>query len=314
MSQIENKKVGAGLLLAFASPFLFAAFDVGVRILSADVSVYGLLFLRGFVGVALAFLFARLMGVRPRFNKTGALCLVGLCSAFSTVCTTTAITFIPLYQAVVILYLYPAFAVVLALVFRVDKMTLRAALGVATAFAGCVLLVWPDAAAGLELTWAHGVGLLGSVFYAACLILIRRLGDGHSGLEPFLFYSLASIAAAWPLSLVFGSGLGIDSLGEVGKGAALACLGSAAQLMAFAAVKYLPPFKVGVIGTLEILGTALASWLIFSDPFTARAGVGAAVIVYAAFGFNPKKPGPPAEAEPESEPKIGVRCDAAGKN
>lgn len=278
------------MTLAFTSPFLFAAFDIGIRVLSADMSVYGLLLLRGFVGAALVLAFARIAGVRLHFARLGALALVGLFSALSTVCTTTAITKIPLYHAVVILYLYPAFTVVLSLILRVDKVTLRAVLGVLTAFVGCVLLVWPDAAAGMELTWFHGVGLLGSLFYASCLIIIRRLGEGHSGLEPFLFYSLAAILVAWPLSHVFGSGLGVDTIGEAGKGAVLACLGSAAQLMAFAAVKYLPPFKVGVIGTLEILGTALASWLMFSEPFTVRSVAGALIIIYAAFGFSAKKP------------------------
>jgi drug/metabolite transporter (DMT)-like permease len=220
--------------------------------------------------------------------------MVGLVSALSTVCTTTAITYIPLYQAVVILYLYPAFTVLLSIIFRVDKITLRAFLGVAAAFIGCVLLVWPDEVAGLALSWAHGLGVLGSFFFAATLVLIRRLGQGHSGLEPFLFYCLASILVAYPLSHLFGSGLGIDSLSEVGRGAALAAIGALAQLMAFAAVKYLPPYKVGIIGTLEVLAASLASWLMFSDPFTFRAGIGAAIIIYAAFGFSAKKPAPAA--------------------
>ena len=293
MSRIQNKANATGLALAFTSPFLFAAFDVGIRILSAEISVYGLLFLRGLVGAAIVLIFARLAGVRLRFGKIGSLALVGLFSALSTVCTTTAITRIPLYQAVVILYLYPAFTVVLSVILRVDRITARGVLGVLTAFVGCVLLVWPDTEAGLSFGPFHAVGLLGAFCYALCLIFIRRLGQGHSGLEPFLFYSLAGVLVSYPLSLLFGQGLGIDSIGEAGQGAALACLGSAAQLMAFAAVKFLPPFKVGIIGTLEILGTSLASWLLFSDPVTVRAVAGAVVVVYAAFGFQTRPPSAP---------------------
>jgi inner membrane transporter RhtA len=285
------------LTLAFASPLLFAAFDVGLRILSADVTVFGLLQIRGLVGTALALVFARAAGYRLKLAHVWTLALAGLFAALSTVCTTTAITMIPLYQAVVILYLYPAFTVVLSLILGVDRITWRAVMGVLTAFVGCVMLVWPDVPAGLELGWGHAVGVLGSLFYASCLILVRRLGDGQGGLEPFLFNSLACIVVAWPLAKLFGAGLGIDSLGEVGLSAALVCLGSVAQLMAFAAVRYLPPFKVGVIGTLEILGTALASWLMFSDPMTPRALVGAAIIIYAAFGFGPgRSKAPPSPA------------------
>jgi drug/metabolite transporter (DMT)-like permease len=296
MSHIKNKGRATGLALAFTSPFLFAALDVGIRILSADMSIYGLLILRGMIGGVLVLAFARIAGLRLHFAKIGSLALVGLFAALSTACTSAAISQIPLYQAAVILYVYPAFTVVLSMLLRVDKITLRAALGVLTAFVGCVLLVWPDSEAGLTCGIFHAVGVLGAFVYAVSLITIRRLGQGHSGLEPFLAYCVGAIVVSWLLSAAFGTPLGVDSLGEAGQGLALGCLGSLAQLMAFAAVKYLPPFKVGVIGTLEILGTAVASWLIFSDPFTFRAGIGAIIIIYAAFGFQPKK-------LPESEPR-----------
>jgi drug/metabolite transporter (DMT)-like permease len=281
-----------GLVLAVASPVFFCAFDVGLRIISADVTIYGLLLIRGLVGTAMALAVARAMRVTMIFGDLKTLVTAGLAAAMASVCTTTSITMIPLYQAVVILYAYPAFSVILARIILGDRITLTALAGVLTAFAGCALLVWPDHAAGLEPGWFHALGVLGALLYALCYVVVRGLGDRQSGLEPFLFFSLAAILVAWPLSRLFGAGLGVDSVSEAARAAVLALLGSAAKIMGFAALRFLPPFRVGVIGTLEVMGGALCSWLIFSDPMTVRALIGAVVVVYAAFGFRSRRPRP----------------------
>ncbi|MDR2443451.1 MAG: DMT family transporter [Deltaproteobacteria bacterium] len=287
MSHIENKN--HGLLLAVASPLCFATFNAGLRIVSAQITIYGLMFLRGLVGMALVLIISKLMNLKLNKNRKLFLLSIGFVSAFSTVATTTAITLIPLYQAVVILYLYPAITVPLGYVLGGDKITPRSLAGVVAAIIGCVLLVWPDSQAGLNLHYGHAIGLLGATLYALSFIMTRKLGSGYSGLEPFFTYSLASFLISWPLSKIIYDGLGIDNQGEVLLGLALVWLGAAAQLMAFAALRFLPPFRVGVIGTLEVLLGALCSWLLFNDPFTVRALIGAIIIVYAAFGFGERK-------------------------
>ena len=286
MSNSPDKSLAPGLGLAVAAPLLFAVFDVGLRIVSSDISVYGLLLTRGITGAVLVLAIVKTAGARLRLERMGSLVAAGLLSVASSVCNTLALSLIPLYQAVVILYLYPAFTVALSLFLGLDKPSPKAVLGVFTALVGCVLLVWPDGEAGLLFGPYHLVGIAGSLLYAGCLVVIRRLGRGQIGLEPFLFYCLGGILAAWPLSRIFGAGLGIDSLVEVGQAAALALVASVAKFSAFASVRYLPPYQVGVIGTLEILATALASWLFFSDPMTPRAMVGAVVVIYAAIGFQ----------------------------
>ncbi|MDR1677860.1 MAG: DMT family transporter [Deltaproteobacteria bacterium] len=281
-----NNNKNVGLLLAIASPLFFAAFDVGLRLVTADISVLGLVFIRGWVGLLIVWALISVGKQRLVFLRLRLLTVIGTITTLGSLGVATSITMIPLYQAVVILYLYPALTVVLGRLINAEVITPRTLILVLAAFIGCILLVWPDKTIGLEIRWAHGLALGGALCYALAFVLVKRLGQASGGLEPFFFFSLTGLLVAVLFSLLTGVGFGIDNLTEVFKGSALALLGALAQLTAYAALKYLPPFKVGVIGTLEILCATLASWLMFSDPLTIRAVIGGAMILTAVIGFQ----------------------------
>lgn len=286
-----NKEIkNAGLFLALASPIAFSCFNIGVRVLSGEISIWGLLFLRGCIGVAVILVAARLVKKKLWGSNKALLMLIGLIGFLSTACTTTAITMIPLYQAMVILYLYPSLAIILAAAINQEKIYLREGLWVGVALFGCILLIWPDEAAGLDFQTGHLIGMLGSFLYSLGYVLTRRLGDDNSGLEPIFHYSLFAAVGALPLGLIFGADLAMPSAAAIGAGLALGALGSLGQMMGYAAIRWLPAYKVGVFGNLEVLGGALASWLIFNDPITIRAIVGGSIIIFAAFRLR-RQPG-----------------------
>jgi drug/metabolite transporter (DMT)-like permease len=257
------------------------------------MTVFGLLLLRGWTGVVLVCLASCFLRRLPWANQPGFLCLIGFLGALSTVFTTSAFTMVPLYQAVVILYLYPSQSVVLSAIINREGVGARDIAGVLVAFAGCVVLVWPSGATGLGLRLGHLLAFAGGGLYALSIVLTRRLGQGNRGLEPIFFYSLFAGLSALPLAFLAGQGLGLDSLAEAGRGSLLGLLGSSAQLLAYLALRYLPPFKVGVIGSLEILGSALFSLLFFDDRLGLQSLVGGIMIIYAAFGFHHTPKAPP---------------------
>ncbi|MDR2302268.1 MAG: DMT family transporter [Deltaproteobacteria bacterium] len=282
-----------GFWLAVASPVAFAFFNAGVRVISQEMTVFGLLLLRGWTGVVLVFLASFFLKKRPWAKNPLFLCLIGFLGALSTVFTTSAFTMIPLYQAVVILYLYPSQSVLLSAVINREGISLRDFIGVIVAFLGCLILVWPSETTGLSLQLGHLLAFLGGAVYALSIVLTRRLKVFNSGLEPILFYSLFAALIALPLAVLSGQGFGLDGAGELARGSLLGLLGSAAQLMAYAALRFLPPYKVGVIGTLEILGSALFSLLFFGDKLGIQSLIGGLLIIYAAFGFHQPKRSPP---------------------
>ncbi|MDR2387975.1 MAG: DMT family transporter [Deltaproteobacteria bacterium] len=280
------KIANLGFWLALASPVAFSFFNAGVRLISQEMTVFGLLLLRGWTGLLLVCLASLVLKKRPWAKNPLFLCLIGFLGALSTVLTTSAFTMIPLYQAVVILYLYPSQSVILSAMINREGISLRDLLGLLVAFAGCLILVWPSESAGLSFQLGHLLAFLGGAVYALSIVLTRRLKVFNSGLEPIFFYSLFAALSALPLALLTGQGLGLDSAGELVRGSLLGLLGSTAQLLAYAALRFLPPYKVGVIGTLEILGSALFSLIFFGDKLGLRSLIGGLLIIYAAFGFH----------------------------
>jgi drug/metabolite transporter (DMT)-like permease len=286
-----KKTPGLGFSLALAAPIAFTFFNAGVRIIADEMSVLGLLLLRGGVGLVLVGVISLFLSVKPWGKNIGPLCLIGFTGVLSSVCSTAGFTLIPLYQAVTILYLYPAMAAVLSAAVNKEKITRKDLFCVALAFVGSVVLVRPDGSPGApDLGAGHLFSFAGGALYALSFVLARRLGDDNRGIEPLFFFSLVAVLAALPLSLISGVPLGIGSAGGAMRGAALGLIGSAAKFLVFAAIRFMPPHRVGVMGTLEILGGALASLLYFHDDIGPGSLAGGALILAAVLGLGKGSP------------------------
>ncbi len=83
----------------------------------------------------------------------------------------------------------------------------------------------------------------------------------------------------------------VSRLGE-SPALTLAFLGITAQGLGYAALRWLPAFKVGLIGSLELPAGAVLSWLLFNDPMSPRTLFGGLMIVFAVFQLRKSGPGP----------------------
>lgn len=276
-------KRNPGFSLAVGSALAYTCYDVSVRAFLPNLTVWGLLLIRGCLGLVLAAVLARVFRRTLWGAQRRLLAVTGLCIFSSSVCNTTALVSIPLYQVLVILYLYPVFSLLLAVPVNGEHVSRRSLGLVAVALMGCLALVWPDEAVGLAFEKGHLIALAGAVLYSLGQVLIRRLGAGNSGLEPNFYYSLYAVFLSIPLSLVFGSHLGLDTAKGLATGLVLAFLGLTAQVSGYAALRWLPGFQVGLIAYVEVFLGALFSRLIFQDPMSPRALAGGLVIVWVIF-------------------------------
>ncbi|MGL4207798.1 MAG: DMT family transporter [Candidatus Adiutrix sp.] len=276
------EKQNPGFKLAFGSALAYTFFDIGVRAFIHEMTVWGLLFIRGALGVLLIGVLAA-MFKRPLWGDNKFLLFVGLCLYASSVCNTITITTIPLYQALVLIYLYPVFSLILAAPINGEPITRHNLFLSLLAVLGCLALLWPDEAIGLTFGQGHLIGISGAFLYSLGQVSIRRMGAANSGLEPIFFYSLYAFVFSWPLAMAFGSELGLGNPKGLSIAFCLAAIGVTAHLTGFAALRWIPGFKVGIIGTLELFLGLLASWLIFSDPLSLRAIVGGLIIVVVTF-------------------------------
>ncbi|UQZ88277.1 hypothetical protein C4J81_03245 [Deltaproteobacteria bacterium Smac51] len=272
-----------GLVLAFTSTLCYCFLNIGIRIMVADLSMWGILILRGAVALVIAGAAAAFLK-RSLFTNNNKLLLlaIGTCSYLSSLCTIKAISLIPLYQALVLLYLYPAITVPLGYVINGDKVTGRDCLYVGLAFVGCLILVWPDSSAGLSFGIGHVGGICTCFFYAMSFVLARKLGDNNDGgIQPLFYFGVSAVIGTALSVLLFDFNTGINET-TILPGLGLGFLAVTALLTSYAALRWLVPFKVGIIGTLEVFGGAIASWLMFNDPITARALVGGLIILVVA--------------------------------
>jgi drug/metabolite transporter (DMT)-like permease len=272
-----------GIILAVFSAIAFSLGDIGVRSLlgsgQGDLTVWGLVFLRGLLGLLVLSILAKKRKTKlcsPVWKKFLLIGFLGFCS---TSLTFTAISLIPLYQALVILYLYPVMAMLIAFLLKMEKLDRFDPFWVVLALAGCLLLIWPEKNVAFKLELGHIAGLTGSFCYALSFILTRRLGKLQSGLEPMFFYSLCCALAALPIAYLLGTTLNINSVQLVLSGLLVGGLTSFGQLLCYLAVLWLPAHKVGVIGNLEVFVGALAGWLFFKERLSLAAIIGGLIIL-----------------------------------
>jgi len=279
-----KKPENMGLILALAATLAYCGSNIGVRQYSDEgLTVWGILGVRGLLAVAAAVVAAKIFKIKIWGSNKRLLILLGFFSFLGNILLTSSITMLPLYQAVVLIYLYPAMTVPQNYFINGSKVSRRDLGLLFLTFIGCLILVWPDASAGLNLGTGHLIGFLGAFFYALGFVLTRRLGNDNSGLEPMFYYGLWAVIFCTIGIFIFGQSPGLNSPANYGQSVGLAFLAIFALLATYAALRWLPPFKVGIIGTLEIFVGALASWLIFDDPITLRAIIGGLIILYTAF-------------------------------
>lgn len=276
-------KQDPGYCLALGSALAYTCYDVALRALIGNLTVWGLLLIRGLLGIVLVLYLTRIKKFSPWGTQPKVLVAAGFFIFSASILGTLAIASIPLYQALILIYLYPVFTLLLAMPLNGEKVTVRDFSLAVLALFGCLILVWPDDAVGLELNLGHLCGVGAAFFYSLGQVFIRRLGDGNTGLEPNFYYSLYAAILSIPLALLLGSHLGFNGSTGLLSGLVLAVMGITAQVSGYAALRWLPGFKVGLIAYLEVFLGSLISWLVFQDPLSFRAVFGGLIIVAVVF-------------------------------
>lgn len=282
-----GKSFDPGLFLAFLATFAYCCLNVGIRwFTDAGLTVWGIMIIRGLLAMSMALIAARILKKNCLGQRKPLLLAIGLCSFSGTAILATAITMIPLYQVLVLCYLFPAMTVPQSMIINKTRVERKDLFLLAVAFLGCLVLIWPDEAAGLTLGFGHFLGVLGSFFYGLGFVLTNRLGDDNSGLEPVFYYGFWAFFGGLFMAFAMGRGTGIVTQANVWQAVGLGFLAIIPILSSYAALRWLPSHQLGIIGTLEVFGAALSSWLIFNDPITIRALFGGLIILFAALRLN----------------------------
>jgi drug/metabolite transporter (DMT)-like permease len=266
-----------GVSFAFLSALLFAALNVALRFSEPYLTVWHVMFGRSLFGVAAMLAMARWMQIGLLGRHRPTLVLAGLAGVGGVTCLMAAIYLLPLFEALVLLYLYPVFAAMLSPYVAGDRIRGMDWLLIGLAFAGAVLILWPGQVAG-RLQWGHLAGLAAAFGYGLSITLIRRVSAANSPLTPFFYISLVGIFVCIGPLLWQENPIVVQSRGALGL-LVISVLAAAAHLASNKALSYLPSPKVGVIGTSEVVFGGILGLVLFNEPMGLRAVLGGCMII-----------------------------------
>lgn len=268
----------AGFGFATASAFAFALLNVTVRYCGPYLTVWQMVFARSLFGAVAMLILARLSNVRILGQGRKTLLLAGLASVINVLCLMSAILLLPLFEALVLLYLYPLFAALISPAVSGDRLSKGDWCGVIIGLTGAVLVLWPGEVNG-TLSIGHLLGLSAAFSYGLSMTLIRRVISMNSTLVPFFYISLVGVIVSFVPAVWIASPVGhLPIQGWVGL-SAVVLLTALAYLACSKALVHLPSPQVGVISTSEVVFSAIFGFFLFNESLGKMAFMGGTLVL-----------------------------------
>ncbi|HET9823093.1 MAG TPA: EamA family transporter [Burkholderiaceae bacterium] len=218
---------------------------------------------------------------------TPVLWVLVLASGTTNAAFNWAVTVGDVVRVVLLFYLMPLWAVLLARWLLHEPLTHAALARIALALAGAAFILWPEGGGWpVPRTLAEGLGLLGGFSFALNNVMLRREARRSEAARALAMFTGGVLVAglpawllatqggvAWPPPVAWGWGLGMLVLGALFLASNLALQYGAARL---------PANVTAVVMLTEVLFASVSSLLLGAGTLDARLAVGGAAIIAAA--------------------------------
>ena len=192
----------------------------------------------------------------------------------SNACFVTALPFVDLATASLLMFTAPVIVTVLAIPLLGERVGLRRWAAVAVGFAGALVIIRPGSS--LFDPWALLV-LVSASYYAVYQIWTRRLTLVDSP-ETQIVYTAAAGAVLTTLTIPWFA-IAPDSFLDLAAFAGVGLVGAMAHLCIVQALKRAPASTVSPIGYFELVTAVLFGFVVFGELPDAATWAGAALIV-----------------------------------
>ena len=297
-----------GLYYAALAALFYAVFNVVLRFVEPHATVWQVIFGRSLFGLICVTLIARQQGIELTGKNRKLLLLNGLIATTSFTCLVAALLLVPIFEALALLYLFPAFAAFFSPRITGERMGGVEWFCIATSFVGTLLIIWPGHLND-SLEWGHLAGLAAGLLYGLTITVTRKLRAVNNALTPFFYISAVGTVACTAILLNLPGGFAMDLPGWTGI-IILALLAAGAQLSSNKALGTLASAKVGVINMLEVPIGMVAGYFILGEAIGGRALSGAAFILGGALLLNFKPLVPFIKISGQKEFSTGARLRA----
>tara|TARA_B100000579_G_C22709418_1_gene793779 strand:- start:186 stop:1073 length:888 start_codon:yes stop_codon:yes gene_type:complete len=190
--QVNKRYILHGFLPAFFSACFFAVMVACIKIVSSELSVIQLVFLRSFVGLIIIFPIIIPRGIQ--FLKTSVIhmhLIRGLISISAMTCLYFAIANIGLSEATLLNAASPLFIALLAFPILNERINLKIFFILLIGFFGVVLILKPGTS---MFSIGAIIGLCSGFFIACAKILIRYMANTEPVMRTVFYFSVFSTA------------------------------------------------------------------------------------------------------------------------
>lgn len=274
----------AGAVLAVLAAIFFSFLNLAIRFSEAHLSVWHMMFGRSLFAVVFLLAAARLGGLSLKGRRQSVLLLQGLTGTAGILCLTYALLTIPLFQALILFYTYPAVAALISPLLARDRICRRDWICIGLAFFGTVLILWSGHSQGFAVSLGHAAALGASAGLGLTMTLIRRLSPENNALTPLFYISAVGCLACFLPLIASSSGILVSTAGLWWLGA-IGLLAVLAHVASNQALSFIPSPRVGIISMLEVLFGAVYGYLLFAETLGWSTLFGGTLVVVAAVGL-----------------------------
>ena len=232
-------------------------------------------------------------GVLSEFGRHKPLWILALAAGTTMVGFNWGVSIGEVIRVVLLFYLMPIWAVLLARLVLREAITGRALLRVGLAFAGAVFLLSPNGRLGFPLpsNMAEWLGLMGGAAFALNNIMLRHQQERTAQARLFAMFVggiVAPVLVATCLALLLGQGNAVVQWPVIpGTYGVLVLLGfSVTLLVANYGLQYgasrLPANVTSVVMLSEVVFATLSAIVLTDEVLTLQVGIGGAMIMLAA--------------------------------
>lgn len=274
---LKSKRI-AGLLFVLLSSVSGAVFDIITRFYSTGLTPYQMLMMRAVFGIAMTVVIAKATRLDLLGKNRGGMVLAALSLVGGVICFTVALLHLPVFEALLLVYTYPAFGALLSPLLAGDRSGIKVWVLIGVAFCGTGFILWPQGTES-SLHWGHLLGLLAGLGHGLAFTLIRRYGKDGSALTPFFYFCMAGGCVSLVV-MSFRPEPFFPGVGTIPVLFGIAVTATCYQLFVCKALTYLPSSEVGIGGMSEIAFGALLSFALFGEAVGLRQ-IGGALLVLA---------------------------------
>ncbi len=275
-----NHSIPVGVRYMLFSAMGFALMSACVKLVSAyDIPVLEIVAARALVSLILSYLDIKRKGIPVWGNNKRLLIARGAVGALALICIYYSVTTLPLAEATILQYLYPAFTAVLAILFLNERVHFSTIICILLCIAGLVLIVRPgQSLMAIEYlpTLSLIAAIIGAFGSSVAYVIIRKLGQQEDSSVIIFYFPFIAL----PLSVVL---LGRDFVMPSGEALLLLLLvgvfTQVGQVGLTKAMQTETASKATAYSYVQIIFAVTLGWLLFEEVPSLWTWAGGALIV-----------------------------------